>query len=282
MKAEVNGTELFYIIHGSGPPVMFMHGGLGADHTYFRKMFDPLGKNYELIYYDHRGNGRSRPADLSGMTHADWAADADALRHHLGHEKFILIGHSYGGFLAQEYALRYASHLQGVVFMCTAPALDYPDVMAANAEAKATSVEAVSAVEKAFSDDLIESDNEFAQLMGKLEPLYFHNYEAHQEIMNEVMKDMQFSASAWNHVNAHCLPEFNVESQLSSISVPTLIISGRHDWVTPVAEGGQRIANAIPHSELLVFEDSGHYPFVEENELFFSKLNEWLKNTWQN
>jgi len=281
MKAKVNGTELFYITCGEGSPIMFMHGGLGADHTYFRKMFDPLSDQYQLIYYDHRGNGRSRPAELTDMTHADWATDADALRQHLGHEKIILIGHSYGGFLAQEYALRYADHLQGVVFMCTAPALDYPEVMSSNADAKATSPESVAAVEQAFSDDLIESDDEFAELMGKLEPLYLHNYEAHQTIMKEVMKDMQFSAAAWNHVNANCIPEFNVESQLSSISVPTLIISGRHDWVTPVSEGGQRIANAIPKAELLVFENSGHYPFVEENELFFSKLTDWLKKTWQ-
>src|SRR4051794_5275320 len=112
MLAQVNGTELYYTTHGHGRPLLVMHGGLGLDHAYFRPWLDALGDVSELIYYDHRGNGKSaRPTDWSGVTHATWADDADALREQLGHERITLYGHSYGGFLALEYALRHADHL---------------------------------------------------------------------------------------------------------------------------------------------------------------------------
>src|ERR1700709_1259524 len=108
MQATVNGTELYYTTMGQGRPVMFMDAGLGIDNTLFLPWMEPLADEFQLIFYDHRGNGRSeRPASLEGVTHATWAADADALRQYLGLEKMVLVGHSYGGFLCMEYALRY-------------------------------------------------------------------------------------------------------------------------------------------------------------------------------
>ena len=116
MFANVNGTRLFYETEGDGPPLMFMHGGLGFDHTYFRPWVDPLAEDYTLIFYDHRGNGRSeRPASLDDVFHSTWADDGDALREHLEIEKMVLLGHSYGGLLAQHYALRHQDHLRGLI-----------------------------------------------------------------------------------------------------------------------------------------------------------------------
>ncbi len=81
MRAQVNDTQLFFERVGKGQPMLVMHGGLGLDHTCFRPWLDKLGEQVELIYYDHRGNGRSsRPDSLEGVTHETWAADADALR----------------------------------------------------------------------------------------------------------------------------------------------------------------------------------------------------------
>jgi proline iminopeptidase len=65
--------------------------------------------------------------------------------------------------------------------------------------------------------------------------------------------------------------------KLVDIQVPTLVISGRGDWITPVVEGGQRIHDALPNSEFVIFEKSGHYPFVEEREEFFKVFKDWLK-----
>ena len=139
MFAKVNGTELFYAVHGEGRPMLVMHGGLGVDHTVFRPWLDLLGDRFQLIFYDHRGNGRSeRPASLAGVDHGTWAADADALRDHLGHDRIFILGNSYGGVLGQEYALRFGDRLDGLVLVSSLPAWDWGDVVLANVRARNT------------------------------------------------------------------------------------------------------------------------------------------------
>ncbi len=253
-------------------PLMLMHGGMGFDHTYFRPWLDPLAKKFQLIFYDHRGNGRSAPLDdFAGVDQGAWADDADALRRHLGHEKIILLGHSAGAFAAQEYALRYGDHLAGLVLCSAAPVIDYPNVIMANAQAR-TTPEQLRTVGKLFSSPFISNDEMRADIEMLL-PLYFKNYDP--EIGWRMAKDMQFSCDAFNHFSAVCVPAMNFLPRLHEISVPTLVISGRHDWIMPLAEGGERLHAGIAKSELAIFEQSGHFPFIEEWELFIKTISEW-------
>ena len=275
MYAEVNGVKLYYQTVGSGPPLMLMHGGLGCDHSAYLPQFLDIADQWTLILYDHRGNGRSRPIEWQGVSHDTWAADADALREHLGHEKISLLGHSYGGFLAQEYAARYPERLEALILLCTAPAWDYGDIIQANARARAKTPEAIAAVDEALSDEPVARDADFERILKALAPLYFHRPEEFPEYVESFLADTVFSAAAWNHCSHVCLPEFNVMDELPKIQVPTLILSGADDWITP-AEQGKRIHEAMPNSELVIFEKSGHVPNIEEEELCFKTLREWL------
>jgi len=273
MRAQVNGTELYYETLGQGRPLMLMHGGLGLDHTAFTPGFNQLGDQVELIYYDHRGNGRSeRPASFDNLTHETWIADADALRAHLGHERMILFGHSYGGFLAQDYAIRYGDHLDGLILCNTAPALDYMDVVMANAAARGTP-EQLTALGQLFGRPMTD-DADFQQMWGEIAPLYFKHFNA--EAAAAIDETTLYSAAAWNHVNANCLPLFNTLDRLNEIKTPTLIISGADDWITPPAQGGERIHAALPNSELVIFEESGHWPFIEEPDKFMTVVRKWI------
>jgi len=273
MQAQVNDTDLFYTTHGQGRPMLTMHGGLGLDHTWLRPWLDPLGDHVQLIYYDHRGNGRSsRPESFEGLDHDTWTADADALRAYLGHDTIILFGHSYGGFLAQEYALRYGDRLGGLILCSTAPVVDYMDVIVATAQARATP-EQLQTVNRAFAEPMAD-DDDFRQTWLDILPLYFREYDPRIGAMLD--EGTQYSAAAWNHVNAHCLPTFNTLSRLREISTPTLVIAGRHDWITPPAQGAERIHAALPNSELVIFESSGHFPFVEEHEAFVTTVADWI------
>ena len=275
MYAEVNGVKLFYQTMGSGPPLMCMHGGLGADHSSYIPQFLELTDQWTLILYDHRGNGRSRPIEWEGVTHETWAADADALREYLGYEKMSLLGHSYGGFLAQEYAARYQERLDALILLCTAPAWDYGEVIEANARARAKTPETLAAVEEALTEEPVAEDEDFQRILKLMAPLYFHRPEEFPEFVEAFLQDTIFSAAAWNHCSSVCLPEFNMMAELPKIQVPTLVLSGIDDWITP-AEQGRRIHEALPNSELVIFEKSGHVPNIEENELFFRTLREWL------
>lgn len=273
MKIPVNGTELFVTRHGRGRPLLTMHGP-GFDHTMLRPWLDPCGKTHELIYYDHRGSGRSRREDLSAVTDRTWVEDADALRDALGLEQVILFGHSYGGCLAQEYALAYTRRVRGLILCATTPAFDYPDVMMANARSRATPSE-FDAILESFSTPF-KDDGVFQTAWTRILPVYFHRYDA--RLGDTLTRDIRFSAQSCNRVLFHCLPTFNTVARLGEIEVPTLVIAGASDWITPPACGANRLAMGVPRSSLTVFENSGHFPFVEEPDRFVATVSRWLKD----
>ncbi|HEX6302376.1 MAG TPA: alpha/beta fold hydrolase, partial [Acidimicrobiia bacterium] len=103
---------------GHGYPLLLMHGGPGLDHWSLRP-FQQLADRFTLIFYDHRCNGRSTGAPVESMTWDNLTADADALRQELGFEQWAVLGHSFGGHVALEYALRYPQSPSHLVLLDT-------------------------------------------------------------------------------------------------------------------------------------------------------------------
>jgi len=273
MKARVNGTRLFYTTVGRGRPLLVMHGGLGWDHTYLRPGLDALGGQAEVIYYDHRGNGRSAaPDDWDAVDHATWADDADALREQLGHERIVLFGHSYGGFLALEYALRYPGRLGGLIICGAGPALDHQDVAFANAQERGTP-DQVEIIAELLSGP-VESDRALEAGTATILPLYFHAPD--DAPLDEMVDAMTFNADAFNRAFFHCLPQYDVRSRLEAIDVPALVLGGRHDWIQPPAYSVEPLHDGLPDAEKGVFEWSGHCPFIEEPDVFAEVVTDWL------
>ena len=272
MLTSANGTTLFTESLGQGPAILVLHGGLGFDHTYFRPYLDPLADANRLVYLDHRNHGRSGRPPIEQLTHEQLAADVEAIRSSLGLGKMILFGHSYGGFVALEYALRYQDRIAGLVLCCTAPAIDYADVVMENAKRKGTPKQ-FAAVEKVFAGT-IDTDEELRATWPDVLPLYFVSYDP--ALGAELDRKGSYSGAAFHRAFTSLVPAYNVAPRLGEIRVPTLIFSGRHDWITPVTQGGQRLKDGIPGSELVVFERSGHYPFIEEQPAFLTALRSWL------
>jgi pimeloyl-ACP methyl ester carboxylesterase len=102
----IRDVSLFVDVVGRGDPLVLMHGGPGLDHVSLTP-FKALADRQTLIFYDHRCNGRSSGAPVTSMTWDNLTADADALRERLGYERWAVLGHSFGGHVALEYALRY-------------------------------------------------------------------------------------------------------------------------------------------------------------------------------
>src|SRR5512146_102 len=115
---KIRDVSLFAEVRGQGYPLVVMHGGPSADHESMLP-FRQCADQFTVLLYDHRCNGRSTGAPVSSMTFENLTADADALREKLGFERWAVLGHSFGGHVALEYALRYPASLSHLVLVNT-------------------------------------------------------------------------------------------------------------------------------------------------------------------
>jgi proline iminopeptidase len=153
---------------GYGPPAVVLHGGLGVDHCAYRSL-DGLAGDLRLIYFDHRGNGRSARPDPATLTMSGWADDAVAVGRDLaGREPLVVIGHSYGGFIAQELAIRHPDSVQALVLACTTPG------QLGRGELPAPEGAAVPPEFVAMLSSMPETDEQLAAAMAELVPTYLH------------------------------------------------------------------------------------------------------------
>jgi proline iminopeptidase len=261
----------WHVTIGTGPPILVL-GGIHMSHSYMRPWLDPLAGTHQLTYMDHRGAGKSPQSDLTHVTHQTWVSDIENLRRKLGVERVTLLAHSYGGFLALEYAPAYPGALHRLVLCSTASALNYMDVSLALAQKRGTP-EQLQLLLQGFSAPIAD-DEALRQTLLAVNPVYFAgDYEPfHSHFANAV----SYHAGSFNQAHFSCLPGYNVTSRLGELHIRTLIITGRHDWITPVTPAAERLAAGIPDATLRVFEQSGHYPFMEEQERFTDLVGQWL------
>ena len=169
---SVRGVSLFVKVVGHGHPLVLMHGGPGLDHTSLLPL-QPLADQFTLIFYDHRCNGRSE-GEVSSMTFENLTADADALRQALGFDRWAVLGHSFCGYVALEYALRYPQTLSHLILMDTGGDADKayqnaPELLAKRGYSSA----AVQAARRFFSGQL--TPKEFFPLSMNYARAYYYN-----------------------------------------------------------------------------------------------------------
>ncbi len=273
---KINDTDLFYTKYGSGAPFLVMHGGLGLDHTYFRPELDPLGDYLQLIFFDYRGHGRSGRPPNNTITFKKLADDSEELRNVLGYDKIGVIGHSGGGIVALNYAIKYPQNLSHLILMNTFPAFDRIHVKEylAGIQAKNPSPELLK-VSRGLNPSTKE---EFKNLYRILNYLYVYDYNSDikkrfEKMFEDMILNLEVAA-----LNNSLLAKFNVISDLNKITAPTLVIGGKGDGIVPISEI-QRLHDNIQNSEIYIFQKSGHYPFFEEPETFIKVVLEWFNKT---
>jgi proline iminopeptidase len=263
----INGTTIWYRRDGAGPPCFVLHGGLGVDHTLYRRSLQPLTARLELVFVDHRGNGRSGRPPVETITIEQLADDASALAEALGFDRILVFGHSYGGFIAQELALRHPSVVEALMLIDTTPGQLGAGESEDDYRGAPTPPEMVE-----LQSRLPESDDELADGMRPLVRLYLHQSDVDRALQlfegtiysRDAMVQGFVALSTWSSVD-----------RLSTISVPTLVAVGRHDLFTSPPQA-DRIADRISGSTRVVFEHSGHIPWLDEPEAFFAAVDGWL------
>jgi proline iminopeptidase len=268
---EVEGAPLHVITHGRGPTMLVLHGGLGLEHTYLRPGLDSLAGIAQLAYLDIRGNGRSRDiaTESTPLTMDRLVADVEAVRSALDSEQLFLVGHSFGSAIAQEYALAHPGHLAGLV-LCSG----YADFDVGDVPSRAASRRTRAAREAftALLDGAATTDEEFGTIFRAAFPLYCHQPHAAPV---QVFDDWRPCLLALTD-STRLMSAFSTRGRLASLRVPTLIIAGVDDFMTPLELCGSVLAREIADAKLVVFEESGHFPFLEEPARFDQVMREWL------
>jgi proline iminopeptidase len=266
MRARIRGTEIYFDVEGVGlvpegarmverPVAFVIHGGPGGDHTGFKPALTPLAERMQLVYFDHRGQGRSAKGDPATYTLDENVEDMEALRQHLGLGPIVSIGTSYGGMVAMAHAARYPRSVSHLVLVVTAAHAGF------NARARQIVAERGTAEQKevaallwAGALDTPEKLRRYYDVMG---PLYSRS---HDPVAAKAGRDRGIlSPEALNRAFAPggFLQHYDLRPELARIVAPTLILAGRHDWICP-PEFSEEIHRLVPGSDLRIFEESSH------------------------
>jgi proline iminopeptidase len=276
-KAELNGFDIHYEVHGQGPVLMVLTNSWGLSLEGLRGLFEPLEERLTVVYFDPRGMGESAEIiDESDMGMAAVRSDFQALREHLGLESVNAIGWSNGAMNLIMLAAERPETIDNAIFLHGAASFTSED-SAAYAEQYPEMIETWNAfLEEMQNPDLSDdqrTDKMRAMWLGEWFPISFADPTAAREILDRIFGEAEFS---WAHADysqrEH--PEFDARNLLPQIEARCLVITGAHDAM-PVSKG-EEMAAGIPNAEFVLFESSGHYAPAEEPEAFENLVFEFL------
>ncbi len=289
----LNGVKLWYKVagqqHPGQAPVLVLHGGPGYNSYSFEKTVGvQLESHMQIIYLDERGSGRSERPAGSDYSLSALVADVEALRVHLGVPQLTLMGHSFGGTIALEYAERYPEHVQKLVIMDGAA--DLPETFAlwrkeiSQRYPAAWKLALDTDTRKKLKDAEAQSGEcaiakaEFATEMAALQHVDgqgFHNwqqfhdqrYQAEQKALDDasgLRNTGEFGAAYFGPATQFPCYRFTAYRRLT---MPALIMVGKYDGAIG-EEQMKELADRLPHARFDEFDQSAHFVYAEEAQKF--------------
>ena len=289
-ELKTRSGALHYEVLGEGFPLIMIAGGPGAAHVGLRPFFDRLAKRFKVIYIDNIGRGLS--SDLNpGETHSPQrdADDIEAVRLALNLKRVILVGHSYGAYVALDYVSRFSSHVEKLVLSSggygekswqenidhhnSFVQKQYPEVWRKLVQLRAEGVSscdsAYLAVYAAAAHDLLWFNPDNAKLLKPwwTDPRNAFKLNVYCEIIG---RDSEIKVGG-------TMKDFNTLGRLSHLNMPVWLAVGRFDRIA-MPKVALDLFESLPKGigTLRVFEKSGHFPWVEERELYFAQLEQFL------
>lgn len=239
MYTVINGARIYFDVDGEGltpdgktmrekPTVVVVHGGPGADHTVSKPYFSQLTDIAQVVYYDHRGNGRSSGDDPKDWNLAQWGDDLRDLCDALGIERPIVIGTSFGGFVSLAYATRHPDHAAGLVLISTAAKVEFEEVYGAFARLGGADIAKIA---KDYWEN--PTDEGRALYRDHCVPLYQRSATASTDWLSRILWRNE-TALHFNGPHAeHGSMDFR--DTLHRIACPVLLMVGEDDPITPPA-----------------------------------------------
>jgi len=260
-KVSVNGLGFFYEIEGDGEPVVLIPGFAAGRWIWFKQTAD-LSRKFRVIVFDPRGVSASDKPE-GAQTIGLLADDVAHLLKTIGIESAHIVGASFGGFVAQEFALKYPAMTRKLVLCCTS--FGGPNHVAPERE----TLMALASTKALNSEERMR-----ANLLLAFTPEYLQSQTA------EVDRVVQLRAT--NEVPEHIYMSqlqaamtFNAESRVERITGPTLVLSGDADVIVPV-QNSRNLAAKIPGAKLQIIKGGSHTFFIERAEEFNQIVSEFL------
>ena len=281
MHTIVNGTRLWFDVEGAGlvpdgpamrerPTLVLLHGGPGFDHSSFKPAHTALTDAAQVVYVDHRGNGRSGYSEPAHWTLDQWADDLRALFDRLGIERPVVLGLSFGGFVAQSLALRHPDHVGRLVLSSTTAKFRLDRCLDTFLRLHGTHACEVAA---AFWDAPGDAERvrEYTEVCF---PLYNPTPRS-----PDMASRSTFNPAMLGHFFAHGGEgrSFDFRPRLKDVKCPTLVLAGDLDPVTPMADS-EDIAAALPPAltRFEKFPGAGHGVGRDQPERYFAVLREFI------
>jgi proline iminopeptidase len=266
MLATIRDTSLYFDIDGVGlqlegakqlerPTAFLVHGGPGIDHTSGKARYGRLREKMQLVYFDHRGQGRSGRGDPAKYTLDENVEDMEGLRRHLGLERIVSLGTSYGGMVAMAHAARYPRSVSHLILVATAAHGGFIAAAAKIVRERGTA-EQIAQFEdvRAGRIDTAQKMRRYFEVMGSL---YTRSHDP--GLSAAALEQAILAPQALNRALGPegFLTRFDLRPELGKIRAPTLILSGRYDWICP-PEFALEMHELIANSDLRIFEESAH------------------------
>jgi proline iminopeptidase len=281
MYVTVNGARLFFDVDGAKlvpdgprmrerPTVLLLHGGPGGDHSTFKPRFSGLTDIAQLVYLDHRGNGRSDYGDPATWNLDQWGDDIRAFCDALGIEKPIVLGYSFGGIAAQAYATRHVGHAGKLILYSTTPNVDRHETFAVFERLGGARARAVAERHLTRPDE--QSRIDYTEICG---PLYNRRGAKDPDAPERTLRNTAVS-DHWFGLGGEST-RFDFREGLGRVQCPTLVMAGEDDPITPISRS-ELIARCLP-PHLVRFErfpNAGHGVHIDDPEGAFAVLREFI------
>lgn len=275
---ENGDGKLYGTIMGKGSPLIVIHGGAGyLTHDYLLPAMAQLTKNHTTIFYDQRGLGRSSsPISPEQINITAYIKDLESIRKFLGFPKVSVLGHSWGGFVAMHYALVHPESLDKIVLVGSMPASSDEFFLFLNEinrrllpfKAKREALE--------NSPSFAKGDPAtYEEYLRTTFQTYFNHPEDASKLNLKLDQDAIVNGlKVWEIFKEQILQPYDLYPQLTNMRAPTLIIHGDVDPI-PLASA-VHLHQVLPCSQFFKIEQSGHFPYVEQPDQFFERLEAFL------
>ncbi|MCI0382315.1 MAG: proline iminopeptidase-family hydrolase [Chlamydiae bacterium] len=280
MIIDTQDAKLFCRAMGKGAPLIVIHGGPGLSQDYLLPHMCKLAENHFVIFYDQRGCGQSiGEINARTINIETFVDDLEVIRKTFNFDKVSILGHSWGGFLAMEYAIAYPDQVSKLILSnCSAP----------SSEDRSLFIQEILRRTSPFQKELTEIyrsqsfHNGDPTTIERLYRIIFRTYcylsEAADLLNLHMTQEASINGSkVYKYFSENVFSKnFNLHDALRKLKIPTLVIHGEADPV-PFSTA-RNIHESVNNSRYVLLERCGHFPFVEDPDTYFSCINDFLND----